>query len=51
MPRSCTSLITELDVRQIYAAIERLNMQRGVHLRTDRCARCARTTTVHAIGD
>jgi len=45
----CISLLTELDARGVYTALERLKAAVNVQLLSSRCTRCARTTTVHVI--
>lgn len=45
----CIALITHLDARRIYAALERLKADANLQLLSARCTRCARTTTVHVI--
>jgi hypothetical protein len=45
----CVSLLTRLDARRIYAAIERLKADNSVHVDTRVCTRCLRTTMVHTI--
>jgi hypothetical protein len=45
----CITLITQLDARRVYTALERLRMNVNVQLLSARCVRCARATTVHAI--
>src|SRR5437667_3617195 len=45
----CISLLTQLDARGVYAALERLKASVNVELLSARCTRCARTTTVHVI--
>jgi hypothetical protein len=45
----CISLVTELDSRRVYAALERLKRDTNVELVRAACTRCRRLTTVHVI--
>ena len=45
----CIGILTQLDARAVYAALERLKASVNVELQSGRCTRCARTTTVHVI--
>jgi len=45
----CIGIVTNLDARRIYAALERLKQMTNVELLFDRCTRCSRLTTVHVI--
>ena len=45
----CLSLVTKLDARRIYAALERLKAQLNVRLVWGRCTQCGRTTTAQVI--
>ena len=45
----CIGILTQLDARAVYAALERLKASVNVELKSGRCTRCARATTVHVI--
>ena len=45
----CITLLTNLDARRVYAAIERLRAETNLRLLSERCTRCGRVTTVHLI--
>jgi len=45
----CIGLVTQLDARGVYAALERLKATVNVELVSGRCTRCVRTTTAHTI--
>src|ERR1051325_8928571 len=45
----CISLVTQLDARGVYAALERHKASVNVQLLSTRCTRCARVTTAHII--
>jgi hypothetical protein len=45
----CISLVTNLDARRVYAALERLKQTTNVELLFRPCTRCTRLTTVHVI--
>lgn len=45
----CISLVTNLDARRIYTALERLKEDTNVRLLFGTCTRCRRVTTVHAV--
>ena len=45
----CIVLLTDLDARRVYAALERLKADVNLHLLSGTCARCQRTTTVHVL--
>ena len=47
----CLSLLTHLDARRVYAALERLKAQANVRLVSGICTHCKRSTTVHEIAD
>ena len=47
----CISMVTQLDARRVYAALERLKAETNVRLHSGRCSRCHRETTVHTIGE
>jgi hypothetical protein len=47
----CISIVTNLDARRIYVALERLRAEVNVRLVSDICTRCRRTTTVHVIAE
>ena len=47
----CVSMITHLDARRVYAALERLKANANVRLVSARCEHCLRETTVHTIGE
>jgi hypothetical protein len=46
----CITLITNLDARRVYAALEQLKATAPVLLVHDRCTRCRRTTMAHLMG-
>ncbi|HYE91754.1 MAG TPA: hypothetical protein VEA38_12070 [Terriglobales bacterium] len=46
----CIALVTSLDARRIYVALDRLKGTVNVELVAGRCRRCARETTVYALG-
>jgi hypothetical protein len=45
----CIGLLTDLDARRVYAALERLKAHTNVELVSGQCTRCGRSTTVHVI--
>jgi hypothetical protein len=45
----CIAMLTSLDARRIYAALERLREDTNLRLVSDRCTRCGRTTTINII--
>ena len=45
----CIGLLTDLDARRVYAALERLKTHTNVELVSGRCTRCGRSTTVHVV--
>jgi hypothetical protein len=45
----CIGLLTDLDARRVYAALERLKSSTNLELVSARCTRCGRATTVHII--
>jgi uncharacterized protein with PIN domain len=45
----CIAVVTHLDARRIYTALEQLKAEANVRLVFDRCPRCSRTTTAHMI--
>ncbi|MBM3221547.1 MAG: hypothetical protein FJZ38_23230 [Candidatus Rokubacteria bacterium] len=45
----CIGIVTDLDARRVYAALERLKASVQIELVSGRCTRCGRTTTVHTI--
>ena len=45
----CIGLLTQLDARGVYNALERVKAATNLQLISGRCTRCARTTTVHVI--
>jgi hypothetical protein len=45
----CIGLITGLDARRVYGALERLKAETNVRLVSGVCGRCARKTTLHVI--
>src|SRR5262245_28012614 len=47
----CLTLLTDLDARRVYAALERLKADGRARLVSGTCARCRRSTTVHAGGE
>ena len=47
----CMTLLTHLDARRIYAALERLKTDGRARLVSGTCTRCARATTVHVGGE
>ena len=47
----CMTLLTPLDARRIYAALERLKADGRARLVSGTCARCTRATTVHVGGE
>jgi hypothetical protein len=47
----CLSIMTELDARRVYAAIERLKATANARLVSGCCERCRRETTVHTLGE
>ena len=47
----CITVLTHLDARRTYAALEQLKVDANVRLVLGVCARCVRTTTVHVIGE
>jgi hypothetical protein len=47
----CITLITHLDARPVYVALERLKTEANVRLAVGTCRRCGRQTTVHMIGE
>jgi hypothetical protein len=47
----CIALITRLDARRIYAALEHLKTRNHVRLVSTECRQCRRTTTAHVIGE
>jgi hypothetical protein len=47
----CIMLLTSLDARRVYAALERLKSEAKARLVSGRCSRCQRTTTVHVSGE
>ena len=46
----CIGLITGLDARRVYAALEHLKATAAARLVSGRCDHCQRATTVHVIG-
>ena len=47
----CIMLLTNLDARRVYAALERLKSEAKARLESGRCTRCVRMTTVHVSGE
>jgi hypothetical protein len=47
----CISLVTRLDARRIYAALEQLKTSNHVRLISTECRQCRRATTAHVIGE
>src|ERR1043166_7909668 len=47
----CLTLLTDLDARRVYAALERLKGEGRARLVSGTCARCRRATTVHVGGE
>ena len=47
----CLTLLTHLDARRVYAALEQLKAEARARLVRGICRRCARSTTVHVIGE
>ncbi len=45
----CISLLTHLEARAVYAALERLKASVNVQLVSTQCTRCRRMTTTHVI--
>jgi len=45
----CIAVVTHLDARRIYTALEQLKTEANVRLVFDKCRRCGRTTTAHMI--
>ena len=45
----CIVLLTDLDARRVYAALERLKAHANLQLLSEACTRCRRTTTVHVL--
>jgi hypothetical protein len=47
----CIALLTHLDARRIYAALEHLKASANARLISAECRHCHRTTTVHVMGE
>jgi len=47
----CLTLLTHLDARRVYAALERLKSDGKARLVSGTCNRCQRRTTVHVSGE
>jgi hypothetical protein len=45
----CIALLTHLDARRIYTALEQLKAQASARLVSGQCTHCRRSTTVHTI--
>jgi hypothetical protein len=45
----CIGLLTDLDARRVYAALERLKADANLQLVSTTCTRCGRTTTAHVL--
>ena len=45
----CLTILTGLDARTVYHAIQQLRVAINVALIRDQCGRCTRTTTIHTI--